>query len=73
MQLNIFRKNVQLMNKFSDFPCNGKQVNRGTKMCQHTDGQGDSNIPPKTKFEGVKKLLYIFFKNLIKIVPNEFP
>lgn len=53
MQLNIFRKNVQLMNKFSDFPCNRKQVNRGTKMCQHTDGQGDSNIPPKTKFEGV--------------------
>lgn len=53
MQLNIFRKNVQVMNTFSDFPCNGKQVNRGTKMCQHTDGQGDSNIPPKTKFEGV--------------------
>lgn len=49
MQLNIFRKNVQLMNTFSDFP----KVKRGTKMCQHTDGQGDSNIPPKTKFEGV--------------------
>lgn len=67
--------NVQLMNKFSVFPCKSKQVNRGTKMCQHTDGQGDSNSFWKQSLRGYKKIKIFlkFNQNCAKWISIELP